>query len=330
MGHTNISFRRTLRIAQRRAYRGVLLGNRLLRRVVDQGGAPIWVVGYARSGTTWLAQTLNTAYRYRLLFEPFHPRSAPSAKPYPTPGLARESADFRRFVEDVFAGNVSNNWINMFPTGYVHRGNLVKDINGHLLLPWIDVRFPEIRKILILRHPFAVALSLLGRQKFEYLRDPNVLLGAVAETCTWLGDTHWAIVREASSDFERQVAIWCMATRSAMEGVPANRLHIVFYEDLLASPGPTLARLVNYLGDDDQRRVTVMLRRVHRPSSTTQSKSKTLANATPHDWTAAVGSERIAGAYQILNEFGLADVYRQNGAPSSVGIEHLRAHEQQV
>ena len=154
----------------------VIAANRLFNGMSKK---VIWVVGDGRSGTTWVSNVINYHHRYRFMFEPFHPKFVGPAKKFKLFHYLRPEQHnnfFHNFAQSVFTGQLQHRRVDRYNRSYFFRGLLIKDIFANLLLKWVDVQFPTVRKVLILRHPCAVAVSKERLKNWTWMTDPRDFL----------------------------------------------------------------------------------------------------------------------------------------------------------
>jgi hypothetical protein len=287
---------------------------------------PIWIVGDGRSGTTWVANAVNYRNTYRYLFEPFHPDFVPAAAPFGKYRYLRPAErhdDAYEFAGAVFDGRVLHRRVDKLNRSIVYRGLLIKDIFTHLALGWADEWFPDVRKILLLRHPFAVALSKVDRSKWRWVRDPDVLLGQpdlVADHLRPFADA----LRATETDFERHVAIWSAVHRVPLAQLAPGRVLLVFYEEMLADPAATLARVRAFIGASPADTSDPRLQRVlARASETSGAASGGDSTRGIDDWRARLGPDEVRRGLTLLAALGMGDVYGDDAMPDRSAAEAM-------
>ena len=100
--------------------------------------------------------------RYRHMFEPMHWRFVPQSsfmglRPYRRP--EQEDPQLEAALQRIFTGALTARRIDTGNNRLVYSGLLVKDIDVMLLMPWVCRRFPQVKPVLLVRNPFAVARS---------------------------------------------------------------------------------------------------------------------------------------------------------------------------
>lgn len=144
--------------------------NHLLGRYRDK----ILILGDGRSGTNWLLEIINYDKRLRLIYEPFH---GAEFRPKLSPDIEYPSADAKLAAElstqlsrAARGAYLTKNVTIEFPRLF-YDGLIIKDVNAHLIADDLDQAMPDLKKVLILRHPFAVALSKSRYKGHSWLAD---------------------------------------------------------------------------------------------------------------------------------------------------------------
>ncbi len=199
-------WRRTLR---KHWQRRVL--SRVYRPWLDTGGwrGCVVLASSPRSGSTWVFELLNQNREFRAIFEPFHPSRVPMLR-------AASYREYRRRDERcpeleaifarLFAGELSNRWMDRFNRRWVSARRLVKTVRSNLVLPWLAERFPSMPLVLLLRHPCAVAAS---RKRLRWGTNVAPLLAQPKLCQDYLGP-HVALMQSADT-FEREIYRWAVS-----------------------------------------------------------------------------------------------------------------------
>ncbi|MDX1439146.1 MAG: sulfotransferase [Rubricoccaceae bacterium] len=305
------------------AQRAVFTLNRVLGRFSDV----IWVVGDGRSGTTWLTEILQTGLGYRTAFEPIHPVYVDEASDFPMfPYLAADERDpaMLSFLRRVFRGEAIHPRVAGGNRSLLYAGLLVKDIFANLLLAWAHRQFPDVRKVMILRHPFAVAVSKmhLSGPDWLWMDTPEIFLDRQP-----LFDDHLQpfeeTIRTATTPFERLVTAWAVVHYVPFRQLQKGDILITFYEELVQDPGEALQGLLEELGVRD-----LSLSRMKRLQAQIAQRSRTTPSDTAHSiqidrWKKVLSREEIDRGYTILDGFGLTEIYGHGTMPNRVAVEAL-------
>jgi hypothetical protein len=192
----------------------------------------IWIVGDGRSGTTWLADLINVRKTYREMFEPFHPVYLNEMRGVYWKYLRPHDTDqtFYRLARRVFSGRLQHPRVDAQNKRVVYNGLLIKDIFAHLFLKWACLRFTHVKKILLMRHPFAVAVSKQKLKGWRWMANPSDFLDCSALYADYLYGFK-DLIRETKGYFERQVLIWAVIHYVALNQLERNDVILVFYEE---------------------------------------------------------------------------------------------------
>lgn len=270
-----------------------------------------WVVGDGRSGTTWVANLLNYKTDCRLLFEPFHPTKVKAVKSYPLFLYLRRTVRdpvLEQFYTDVFTGQLpTHRRIDQYNPALFYRNRLVKDIFANLYAHWVEHRFPKVKKVLVLRHPFAVAVSKKRNRTWTWMEDPRALLKQPQLMHDHL-EPFRDLLEAHHPRLERQVLLWCL-----FHYVPFRELqdvHLVFYEELCQNPEEELRRLFAYLAQPlgaelDPR----LLKQLKSTFQVTAASAIVQGGDLIGSWRAEITPAQLENGQKLLERFGLHTIY---------------------
>ncbi len=308
---------------------------------VDQ---TILVAGSRRSGTTWLGELVNFRNDRRTIFEPFHPLHSSWARRgrlewahYSEPEFEDEA--LFEMCQRLWSGRVRDAWLDKLNTKRIARRRLVKCVECTNLLPWIATRFPDLRIVLILRHPFAVTESQLavmsafqddGLTDLDVLRDRRRLLEGVFDT---LGDSTDArrLVARSDDPFESHVVRWCLENRIPLSLLDPARTHVLFYEDLVLHTAGELDRLGEHLSMEFG---PAALAAARKPSRTDfRHRAREMHHRQPdldflREWQASVSPIDVARGLDVLRAFSLDHLYGRDALPLVPGSDVLDTTQQ--
>lgn len=266
----------------------------------------VLVSGVGRSGTTWLCDMINAENNMRVLFEPFRPDKVPLVKHFAWRQYLRPEETAREYMDParrILSGKLRNPWVDRYNRCLFPHGRIIKDIRTNLMLGWLANHFPELRMVVIMRHPCAVAESKLRLgwdSKLDLMIDQEQL------KMDYLGPYMHAIAR-VSGLFEEHVFNWCIEYAVAFHQLKGFNYHLVRYEDLCASPITEMARLYAKLGMNDKRQ---LLKQVHRPSATAFTKNTIFNGAERlNDWRTRIDPDQVKRAREIMRIFGMEAYY---------------------
>lgn len=272
------------------------------RRLQDS----ILVAGTARSGTTWLGDIL-AGPNGRILFEPFHPRKVAAIAhlhyfPYLRP--EEKNPPLEAYARQVFTGVVRHPWIDREVSQLRPTFRVIKEIRANLCLKWLQVQFPEVPQILLVRHPCAVTLS---RRQLGWATDSDIESFLAQPT---LLEDHLNpcldIICRAQTELEKHAVIWCISHLVPLRQFAPGELTLVFYEDLCLQPQRELARIAQVV----QRPLAAAPASLARPSATTTAASAVLTgDDRVTRWQNSLSSVEIGQVLDIVAAFGLDHLY---------------------
>lgn len=276
-----------------------------------------FICGAGRSGTTWLAELLNYANKYRLLVEPFTAERVPMCRHFEARQYLRpddENAEYFEAAYSIFSGRIRNNWVDRRNRWMITRQRLIKDVRSTLMLKWIRNRFPQMPIVFLVRHPCAVAIS---RTKLGYRTDlRHVYLRQDALMADHLAPFADEIAA-AETAFEHHTVDWCVENLLPFRQLSPGDVHLVFYEDLWVNPKAELQRLFTYLKRPFDEAV---LQRLNKPSVTARKKgdaSAILSGESVIDaWRKYVSAEEYSAALRTTRVFGLDQIYGESSLPN--------------
>jgi len=302
-----------------------------LRLVLDRGPdhrRSIFLAGTGRSGGTWLSEIINQHNDYRILFEPFHPRRVPWMRPFGERKYMRPEAEdpaFHELARSIVTGRVRHPWTERFNRRFVAHQRLIKEDFANLMLKWLQVNFPGMPLILLLRHPCAVGLSFVTH-------DYRGAVLPLLEQKTLVEDflhPYADAIRQARDTFERTVFLWCVETLVPLSQFRPGEIHVVFFENLVRDPESEIARLFSYLGKSTDH---LDLAKVKTPSLTARRASSAVwTGADPADsWRDRVSDEQRHRALEILTLFGLDCIYSAAPMPRVEGVREIMTGERRT
>ena len=291
--------------------------NHLLGRYRDK----ILILGDGRSGTNWLLEIINYDKRLRLIYEPFH---GAEFRPKLSPDIEYPSADAKLAAElstqlsrAARGAYLTKNVTIEFPRLF-YDGLIIKDVNAHLIADDLDQAMPDLKKVLILRHPFAVALSKSRYKGHSWPTPATYFLRedvALSNSLRYSLAARSKIIERASQHSNpvlNWVCIWCILHSALFSAKSIASYHVVLYEDFVREPALQAQPLFRALGQSSryQKHHRAILDNATRPSRVTQ-KDNVIANSVAGNaaWLADYDSETISHGMEILEGFGMDRLY---------------------
>ena len=305
-----------------RLLKTAILANQRLNRYRDV----VWLIGDGRSGTTWVSELLNSDRRARDMFEPFHPQSVEQMSflalhQYVRPDAPCES--LRAVAADVFSGRFTHHRVDSANRSLLYRGLLIKDIFANLFAIWVSRNFPHVKIVLLLRNPFAVALSKQKLKDWFWVTDPLDLLNQPQLYNDHLKPFESLIRRtSATGDYVlRQVLIWSIINAIPLQQFQGQNVFVSFYENIRQDPSYEMSRIREFVASDTSVETVKLADTItDRPSRVSVSGSGEWRRKSTTDWRDELSPTCIESGLSILEAFGLDRIYDENGLPNENGL----------
>ncbi len=277
----------------------------------------IFFAGTARSGTTWISNLVNYKNEYRDIFEPFDPKQLPLIKHFPFNVYLRPDNRDPQFVEParrVVTGQFRNPWADRYNRRLIAGQRIIKDIRVTHFVKWLQVNFPGMPIIYILRHPLAVvtswrALGWIPRIEI-YLNRPELVADHLQP---YLPELQQAAAQPERS-FDRYLFFWCIENSVPLNQFQSGEMHLMFYENLLVEPETELRRMFMFLKKPFTTDILAML---DRPSSQSRREASFQSRHARLDaWRTQLSSAEIVRSLEILALFGLDRFYTDAPMPN--------------
>jgi hypothetical protein len=276
----------------------------------------IVVAGWARSGTTWLAEVLSAIPKSAILFEPMHSERVPEAVAAGLPGTEILSpgggtASQRLFMERVLRGDVLNWWTcSCNPVRRAIRPSvwIVKEVRANYLLDWILGTFPVRRAALIVRHPCATVASRIAQGWTPKDADRKVKQGAARRKYPQFD----ALCRTLTDPFEVMAARWCLMNYVPLMLQP-RRFHVIAYESLATRGASDLEPLFADWGMTMPGAIEASL---GRASATTKAGARQSGprRSSIEQWKKTLTADQAARILKVVHRFGM-DFYTEDPEP---------------
>jgi len=200
-------------------------------------------VGSARSGTSWLAETISAQHRYRLLFEPEHEYHTKNGILICDKDLNQNniSQPAENYLKKVFGNQVNNDWIaqcsnrklkrHLWP--WIPKKIIIKFVRANLAAHYMNENF-GIPLIHILRNPYDVIHSQ-QRVRFPWLYDLSHFQKQ-EEFVAMVNSLYKINLKEIDNYSEIQVLAlrWCLENVIPLQVKPpyAFKAKVVYHEEL--------------------------------------------------------------------------------------------------
>lgn len=299
--------------------------------------APIVVLSFGRSGSTWISDIISKNLGGLLLFEPLHPETCPFARDacY-SDGFSPElSARLDTFLPAVLDKRYRNRWLlrnHLFsPLESVSQAYVdmvweesrvlgFKEIRANYMIDWL-IEHLNARIVYLVRHPAAVIASLRRRKNFwnEFGFDAHwdLFMGHVVhnERHREALTPYLPRILNARTRLQREAVMWAVSHKLATRALARHNLPTFYYEDFYEFPFPTTRKLIRYVGGDPD---AIHPAHIFVPSMTTirtvhgltSSESDFAAKGWGIFWEDILSREELDEIMAIVRAFELDD-YRE-------------------
>lgn len=303
----------------------------LLNHFLNNYEDVIWLLGDGRSGTTWVSNLINNKKQHKVLFEPYHPLFTEMIQDYPSnmylrPGV--QSPLLSVFSNKVFSGQFISPRVEKQNRSILYKGLLVKDIYANLLACWVFEKYPKIKPILLIRNPFAVALSKSKRNDWYWPSEPLDFLNQKDLYIDYLSSFE-TIIRDTSEkkDFIlNQILIWCILNYVPLKQFHSDNIHICFYEDIFNNPIHEIEKIFTFInGDKNSDKLELSNEDIMTPSHVSGPESTILKGKSPiTSWQDELSPSLIKEGIQILKFFGFDKLYDEKTRPNRSVINTIQ------
>ncbi len=269
----------------------------------------VFLAGVGRSGTTWLSNIINFGGQYRYLFEPFHTKKVEEASVFRDRRYIRPGTGNAKLVAAAIAimeGRTDSYWANHLNQASSSTSLLIKAIRANFYLKWLQELRPDIKFIMLLRHPCAIAYS---QSRLGW----GIILKRYFECSGLMTDILAPFEREmraCTDPFEQRIFSWCISNYVPLNQFTPDDLHVAFYEWFCVRPQQEVDRLFAFLDETYQPALFDVLK---QPSALAWEGS---AINTGEDlvgyWRNHITDQQIARASEILQLFRLQRFYNND------------------
>ncbi len=289
----------------------------------------IFLAGDGRSGTTWISNIINYRNDFRYMFEPFHPHYIRQAEGYRFFQYLRPENKTHYFIDtawQVFSGTMRSIRVDRFNRKTFVKKRLVKDIFSNLSLKWINTHFPDVKIILLLRHPCAVAVSKKKLREKKWMVRPQDFLEQQKLVDDYL---HPFVddIRTVEGFFEKQILIWSIIHYVPLRQFQKCQIHLAFYENFCVEPEEEISRLFSFLQEDLPAPLPdKILKKLKQPSQLVHQTSAIITGESLIDtWRKNVTDSQMDRAMKILKRFQLDTIYSTDAMPHRHGAYAMMA-----
>lgn len=291
------------------------------------------IVGFGRSGTTWLSDIVSKASGEALLFEPWHPEVLTRSTDfsYRSTYTAEETHELVEHLTSALSKGQPVPWLlrNHLPTA-VHESEPgltrqiwdqigvlgFKTIRATLAPDWVLENIAQ-RMIYVVRNPLAVVASIVRRTNFWEFGWPktfeifgeNAFAGAGPDL-----DDIQELFRSRptpTTDLEKIAMMWAVTHAVAVPRLEKAGVPIVYYEDLYRRPFESARKVLDALGMENRGILPTYLFTPAMTTMRTLHGRTGLQTATgapvPADffWRDTLSDEEQATVLGIVEDFGV-------------------------
>ena len=291
----------------------------------------VWLFGDGRSGTTWIAELINYAGAYRELFEPFHPQAIQQAcflSPHEYSRTLTKHPQLFDYASQVFSGKINNPRVdsgNQHPIDQ-YRKLLVKDIFANLFAYATCCEFPQVKPVLLIRNPFAMATSKFNKRHWYWLTDPSVLVAQAPLYVDFLEpfEEIIEITIEEDNYILNLILIWCIINYVPLKQFDPHAIHVCLYEAVYAAPQPNLAELFAFINDNQDAEIDES--QISKPSRLSGKQSTLARGSSPiNAWMDEMPTVIIDRGLEIMDEFGFGNLYDEQSMPNRDVISRIQS-----
>lgn len=186
-------------------------------------------VSSGRSGSTWLSRVI-TDDQTRVIFEPFHgSRGIPGLRDYRFKHIPCGTVDdsFEQRLDALMAGQCRSVWMDSHnpKSTFVFNRRFIKVIRANLMLEYLASSYPDVKFVLLLRHPAAVALSQV---RGGWDLDPSRLRSSFPSFNEIFDRIEWH-----TEGFRSNLLWWMIENKVALQATRFSNVHLVLYEHLV-------------------------------------------------------------------------------------------------
>jgi hypothetical protein len=274
----------------------------------------LYIASWQRSGSTWLAQIVGSMPGTRLIYEPanvrqkLYKRGEPRLITLPLAGPG-SLFDDGAVLAKALDGSMRSPWIDQQDPRHWAVRRVIKDVRTIPVLPWIADTFPEVPIVLLLRHPVAVAHSII---ELGWVPDPD---GQAADGRHRDDPELRRHLRQRA--LLDEVALWSAHHGWAMSHPASARVHVIFYEDLVKQSTVEIERLQVYLAGFHPvwSAWAPQPDAASRPSATSFRRKEGTPSEWIDSWSGAYDPATLEEVERIIEAEHLGSVYSLSPTP---------------
>jgi hypothetical protein len=206
----------------------------------------VLIIGSARSGTTFLMESLNCNNEFRVIFEPFNPTYTKEwkgfgARHYIDPENVNDKE--AEAIHTILKGKINNKWVDQYNRKIRSDQRLIKSVRANLLLDFVESKYPALKIIYIYRDPYKVVASRINLN-FDH-KDVYIILRHNKFLERYYSDIEVETLNAFLHTPENcHTALWCLENRFLLESQKQRNMNVVQYENIV---GKTIVLVKNEL-----------------------------------------------------------------------------------
>lgn len=299
----------------------------------------IIVLGFGRSGTTWISDMISKMNGRLILFEPFHPSVTHLSQriAYTPVDRGIEGYLIAQLLTDVLTKRHKKLWLlrNHVPTKLEEVSQSFvatlwnecdilgfKEIRANFMIEWF-ASWLDAKIVFVIRHPCAVVASIKNRTnfwEFGWPRTYHLFLKRTIFNPKY--DKHpiaefRPFVMALREDIQKYAVMWAITHAIALPELRQLRIPLFFYEDFYQDPFQSARKLSTYLGNPE---INIHPAHIFTPSMTTLKtfhgisgmEDQISAKGPAIFWEGALTDLEVRKTLDIVNLFGI-DLYDRTG-----------------
>ena len=260
------------------------------------------------------------------MFEPFHPTKIKQTRFLGTHHYARPdepNEQLGNMAADIFRGSFWHSRTDVDNSLGLYDGLLIKDIFSNLFANWAYQRFDNIKIVMLIRNPFAVAASKYDKKDWHWVTDPMTLYNQDKLRQDYLEPFETLIKDISATDnyLLKQILIWSILHYVPFRQFKSGEVQFLFYENVFLNPEKEIGALSDVIGLD---LTNIPQDVIKKPSKVMGSHIGT--DRSPLDaWKSAFPAEYIDEGLAILRAFNLHTIYGEDSLPSDFDLDRWNA-----
>ena len=280
------------------------------------------IIGFWRSGTTYLLESLQKLTNSRICFEPLQDIALKENKLnyqgfefkfkqksinqfYPVVNPTLESSEYDVFFDDLFHGKISSGYTRRTQPLRALMSNrlLIKMVRANLIAAYLHKKY-NLKTIFIIRNPAGVVSSIVrkkgGTKAIKACLANNgfidYLVDSINEETSFLKGKLGVVERYRGDDIGRITLAWCLLNYIPLKQIESGVFspQVVRYEDLGSNPIQVLSQLTDVDLDPSK---------IQFNSSTTKKERRENNKIRVNSWKTELSETQLDLIFRIVNEF---------------------------